>query len=153
MYLPPLGLFGFLMVFFFVGLKLDPRLVPSPLIGQPVPEFSLPRLGESGQLFRQTDLQGEISLFNVWATWCVSCRHEHPILMRIAASGQVPLYGLFYKDEPDKGMAWLKQHGDPYHANAVDQDGRVGIEWGPMVRRKPLLSTVPGSFVINTSAR
>ena len=130
LYLLPLGLFCVLLVFFFFSLRLNPRLVPSPLIDQPVPQFSLPKLGEPKQLFRQTALQQQISLLNVWATWCVSCRQEHPILMKIAASREVPLYGLFYKDDPAKGIAWLKNYGNPYQANAVDIDGKAGIEWG-----------------------
>ena len=129
-YVLPLGVLGFLLALFFVGLDLNPRLVPSPLIGQPVPQFSLPRLDDPGKSFRHTELNGEISLFNVWATWCVSCKQEHPVLMRISASGEVPLYGLLYKDDASKGSAWLRASGDPYRANAVDQSGKVGIEWG-----------------------
>ena len=126
----PLAIFVVLMIFFFVGLGLNPRLVPSPLIDQPVPDFSLPKLKQPDVMFQQMDLQGEVSLLNIWATWCTSCRQEHKVLMKIAESKEVPIYGLFYKDDPTNGSIWLKNLGDPYRANAVDRDGRIGIEWG-----------------------
>jgi cytochrome c biogenesis protein CcmG, thiol:disulfide interchange protein DsbE len=129
-YLLPLALLAVLVIFFFFGLGLNPRLLPSPLIGQAAPEFSLPKLGKAGELIQQTDLKGEVSLLNIWATWCASCRQEHPVLMKIAASKEVPIYGLFYKDEPEKGIDWLEDYGNPYRDNAVDMDGKIGIEWG-----------------------
>ena len=129
-YLLPLVLFAVLMVFFFFGLGLNPRLIPSPLIGQPAPAFSLPKLSNANELIRHTDLKGEVSLLNIWATWCTSCRQEHPVLMKIAQSKEVPIYGLYYKDTPEQGVVWLENYGDPYRENAVDEDGRVGIEWG-----------------------
>ena len=129
-YLLPLSVLLLLVVVFYFGLGLNPRLVPSPLIGRPVPEFSLPRLNNADGAFMQSTLQREVSLLNIWATWCVSCRQEHPTLMKIAASDQVPVYGLLYKDEPAKAVQWLQERGDPYRANAVDADGKVAIEWG-----------------------
>lgn len=129
-YLLPLGLFVILMVFFFYGLGLNPRLIPSPLIGQATPEFALPKLSNPDELFKHTNLKGEVSLLNIWATWCTSCRQEHPVLMKIAKSHNVPIYGLYYKDSPELGINWLKEYGNPYHENAVDEDGKVGIEWG-----------------------
>jgi cytochrome c biogenesis protein CcmG/thiol:disulfide interchange protein DsbE len=129
-YLMPLGLFVVLMGFFFYGLGLNPKLIPSPLIGQPTPEFALPKLSNSDELFKHADLKGEVSLLNIWATWCTSCRQEHPVLMKIAQSKQVPIYGLYYKDAPELGKKWLTEHGNPYIENAVDEDGKVGIEWG-----------------------
>lgn len=129
-YLLPLGLFVVLMVFFFYGLGLNPRLIPSPLIGQATPEFALPKLSNPNELFKHTNLKGEVSLLNIWATWCTSCRQEHPVLMKIAKSNDVPIYGLYYKDSPELGINWLKEYGNPYHENAVDEDGKVGIEWG-----------------------
>ena len=129
-YLMPLGLFLVLMVFFFYGLGLNPKLIPSPLIGQPTPEFALPKLSNPDDSFKHTDLKGEVSLLNIWATWCSSCRHEHPVLMKIAKSNEVPIYGLYYKDDPALGINWLKEYGNPYQENAVDEDGKVGIEWG-----------------------
>ena len=129
-YFLPLSVLLLLVLVFYFGLGLNPRLVPSPLIGQPVPEFSLPRLDNTDNAFMQSALQREVSLLNIWATWCVSCRQEHPTLMKIAASDEVPVYGLLYKDEPAKAAQWLQNRGDPYRANAVDADGRVAIEWG-----------------------
>lgn len=130
LYLLPLVIFAVLMVFFVVGLGLNPRLVPSPLINQPVPKFSLPKLKQADEIFQQTELKGEVSLLNIWATWCSSCRQEHAVLMKIAQSKEVPIYGLFYKDDPTNGNIWLEDLGNPYRANAVDRDGRIGIEWG-----------------------
>ena len=129
-YLTPLCVLLLLVLLFYSGLGLNPRLVPSPLIGKPVPEFSLPRLKNSDDIFMQSTLQREVSLLNIWATWCVSCRQEHPTLMKIAASAEVPVYGLLYKDEPAKAVQWLEDRGDPYRANAVDADGKAAIEWG-----------------------
>ncbi|MCG8325434.1 MAG: DsbE family thiol:disulfide interchange protein [Thiotrichales bacterium] len=129
-YLLPLGIFAGLVILFSFGLGLNPRLIPSPLIDQPAPVFSLPKLYKPDELFQQTNLQGEVSLFNIWATWCPSCKQEHPVLMKIAETGSVPIYGLYYKDDPAAGREWLKTHGDPYQANAVDRNGKVGIEWG-----------------------
>lgn len=129
-YFLPLSVLLLLVLVFYFGLGLNPRLVPSPLIGQPVPEFSLPRLENTDNVFMQSTLHKEVSLLNIWATWCVSCRQEHPTLMKIAASDEAPVYGLLYKDEPANATQWLQSRGDPYRANAVDADGRVAIEWG-----------------------
>ena len=129
-YLLPLGILLLLVLLFYFGLGLNPRLVPSPLIGQAVPQFSLPALKNTNEVFTQSTLEREISLLNVWATWCVSCKREHPTLMKIAATNEVPVYGLLYKDEPYKAVQWLEKRGDPYRANAVDADGKAGIEWG-----------------------
>ncbi len=140
-YLLPLLILSGLMVVFYIGLDLNPRLLPSPLIDKPVPIFTLPRLSKPDELMKQTDLQGEVSLLNIWATWCVSCRYEHPVLMKIATSEIVPIFGLFYKDEPVKGIAWLKDYGDPYIANAVDLDGKIAIDLG--------LYGAPETFIID----
>jgi len=113
-----------------MGLGLDPRKVPSPLIDKPAPAFSLKRLKEPEVILSNTDFKGKVTLFNVWATWCVACRSEHPVLMQLARSGKVDIYGLNYKDERPKAQQWLAQLGDPYVANAFDADGRVGIDWG-----------------------
>ena len=129
-YLLPLAIFIALVVLFFIGLGLNPKLIPSPLIGKPTPAFSLPKLHKPDELLQHTDLHGEVSLLNIWATWCPSCKQEHPILMQIAKTKEVPIYGLYYKDDPQLGVEWLQQYGNPYLANAVDVDGRVGIEWG-----------------------
>ena len=140
-YIVPLVLFSVLMIVFFIGLDLNPRLLPSPLIDKPTPEFNLARLKMPDERISQEILKGEPSLLNIWATWCVSCKYEHPVLMKIAASKEVPIFGLFYKDEPSKGLAWLKEYGDPYVANAVDLDGKIAIDWG--------LYGAPETFVID----
>ncbi|MBT8145167.1 MAG: DsbE family thiol:disulfide interchange protein [Gammaproteobacteria bacterium] len=126
----PAFMFAILIVFFWTGLSLDPSKVPSPLIGKPVPAFELPRLSVPEQTLSSEQLQGQVSLFNVWATWCVGCRQEHDMLLAIADENLVPIYGLNYKDEREAALRWLRELGDPYAATAVDADGRVSIDWG-----------------------
>jgi cytochrome c biogenesis protein CcmG/thiol:disulfide interchange protein DsbE len=137
----PLAVFGVLAVFLFLGLGLNPREVPSPLIGKPAPAFALPVLHEPAKQMTVDDMKGKVWLLNVWASWCVSCRVEHPLLVELAKTNQVPIYGLNYKDNPDEGLAWLKQHGNPYVASIVDRDGRVGIDYG--------VYGVPETFLID----
>lgn len=129
-YLLPLILFLAVVVLLFKGLALDPRLVSSPLIGKAVPVFSLQRLKNPDMTFADIDFKGQVSLLNVWATWCVACRAEHPVLMELARSRVVPIYGLNYKDQRPAALSWLQRYGNPYQANAFDVDGRVGIDWG-----------------------
>lgn len=129
-YLIPAGIFAIVVVFLAVGLNLDPRKVPSPLVGKPVPDFSLTRLKDPNLTFSKKDLNGKVSLLNVWATWCVSCRAEHQVLLALAKSGKIDIYGLNYKDNREDAMRWLQVLGDPYIANAFDGEGRVGIDWG-----------------------
>lgn len=129
-YLLPLALFLAMAALLYKGLSIDPRHVPSPLVGKPAPAFTLTRLRQPEVTLSDTQLRGEVSLLNVWATWCVSCRAEHGVLMQLAESGRVPIYGLNYKDERPAALRWLAQFGDPYRANAFDADGRVGIDWG-----------------------
>ena len=129
-YLVPLAIFIVLVAFLYRGLSLDPKRVPSPLVGKPMPEFSLPRLKDPTATLSNNDLMGKVSILNIWATWCVSCRAEHEVLLLLAKTGKVDIYGLNYKDERDKAQQWLAQLGDPYIANAFDADGRVGIDWG-----------------------
>ena len=129
-YLVPLAIFMVLVAFLYRGLSLDPKRVPSPLVGKPMPEFSLPRLQDPAATLSDTDLKGKVSILNIWATWCVSCRAEHKVLLMLAKSDKVDIYGLNYKDERDKAKQWLVQLGDPYIANAFDADGRTGIDWG-----------------------
>ncbi|MGD2074666.1 MAG: DsbE family thiol:disulfide interchange protein [Gammaproteobacteria bacterium] len=128
-YLTPLVLFLALAALLYKGLALNPREVPSPLVGKTAPEFALPELKNASRQVSHTDFQGKVSLLNVWATWCVSCRAEHPLLMELAQRG-VPIYGLDYKDSREDAQRWLTRFGDPYVANAFDADGRVGIDWG-----------------------
>ena len=129
-YLLPLGIFIVLVVFLAIGLKLDPREVPSPLVGKPAPAFALPQLHKPEASFAPKDMQGKVWLLNVWASWCVSCRQEHPILVELAKSGIVPIYGLNYKDQRADALKWLQQFGDPYALSIVDAEGRVGIDYG-----------------------
>jgi len=132
-----LGLAGFLAA----GLRLDPREVPSPLIGKPAPAFALSRLDDPHRLIRREDLLGRVWMLNVWASWCVACRVEHPLLLEFAGRGLLPVYGLNYKDGRAEGQQWLARFGNPYAASLVDQDGRTGIDWG--------VYGVPETFIID----
>jgi cytochrome c biogenesis protein CcmG/thiol:disulfide interchange protein DsbE len=132
-----------LVVLLGVGLGLNPREVPSPLIGKPAPAFTLAQLHEPSKTLGTGDLKGQVWLLNVWASWCVSCREEHPLLVELAKAKLVPIVGLNYKDETKAGLRWLAQHGDPYNVSVVDRDGRVGIDWG--------VYGVPETFVIDKS--
>ena len=129
-YLIPVIAFALLVIVFRVGLDRDPTFVPSPLIGKPAPTFDLPLLDEPSQRLTNSDLQGQVSLVNVWATWCVGCRQEHDALLQIAALGVVPIYGLNWKDDAQLAQQWLEQLGNPYVATGFDGDGRVAIDWG-----------------------
>jgi cytochrome c biogenesis protein CcmG/thiol:disulfide interchange protein DsbE len=129
-YLVPLGLFLVLVAFLYRGLSLDPKLVPSPLVGKPMPAFTLTRLQDPNATISDTDIKGKVALLNIWATWCVSCRAEHETLLELARTGKVDIYGLNYKDDRTAAQQWLRQLGDPYVANAFDDTGRVGIDWG-----------------------
>lgn len=129
-YLWPLGIFIVLLVFLGVGLKLDPRDVPSPLVGKPAPAFTLPRLDDPSANFAHKDMLGKVWLLNVWASWCGACREEHPLLVEFSKSGVVPIIGLDYKDNRLDGMRWLDGLGNPYTTVAFDANGRVGIDYG-----------------------
>jgi cytochrome c biogenesis protein CcmG, thiol:disulfide interchange protein DsbE len=142
-YLLPLGIFCALVALLFVGLHLDPREVPSPLINKPAPAFNLPQLHDPGKTLSRQDLLGKVYLLNVWASWCVSCRDEQPVLTEFARSKQVEIYGLNYKDQRADAERWLKVFGNPYVASAFDADGRVGIDWG--------VYGVPETFIVDRS--
>lgn len=129
-YLLPLGIFIALVLLLGAGLSLNPRLVPSPLVGKPLPEFDLEELREPQRSLKSGDLTGKVSLLNAWATWCVECRREHPVLVDIAREGKVPVYGLNYKDQRPQALEWLQRLGDPYAASGFDADGRVGLDLG-----------------------
>jgi cytochrome c biogenesis protein CcmG, thiol:disulfide interchange protein DsbE len=124
----PLILFGILAVFLVRGLQLDPTALPSALIDQPLPEFSLTALG-SGEPLDRNAVTGQVALFNVWATWCVSCRVEHPYLTQLAQEG-VAIYGINYKDEDQAALQWLQELGDPYIASIADRQGTLGLDLG-----------------------
>lgn len=126
--LMPLIAFAVLVILLAIGLTLNPRLVPSPLIDKPAPEFELPLLLKEGS-FSKKDLIGHITLVNVWASWCFACRQEHETVKQLSRNG-VRIIGLNYKDEPDDAKQWLARLGNPYQSVATDYDGRVGIDWG-----------------------
>lgn len=136
-----LGLFLILLIFLGYGLTLNPREVPSPLIGKPAPAFRLPTVADPAKSMGTDDFAGKVTLLNVWASWCVSCRQEHPLLVELARKGSVQVYGLNYRDTRQDARRWLASFGDPYVASAFDEDGRVGIEWG--------VYGVPETFVID----
>ena len=129
-FLWPLGIFILLVGFLAVGLRLNPREVPSPLVGKPAPAFELPVLQQEGKRFVPADMRGKVWLLNVWASWCASCRDEHPLLVELSRKGVLPLLGLNYKDRGEDALRWLKQFGDPYQLSVVDADGRIGIDYG-----------------------
>jgi cytochrome c biogenesis protein CcmG/thiol:disulfide interchange protein DsbE len=126
----PLVIFFVLAGFFVVGLDRNPREVPSPLIGKPAPTFVLPNLSAPERTVAAQDFLGQVWLLNVWASWCVSCRAEHPLLLEIAKNNEVPIVGMLYKDKPEDGNLWLQRYGDPYTVSVTDADGRVGIDFG-----------------------
>ena len=140
-FLVPLGIFIVLVVFLAVGLTRDPREVPSPLIDQPAPPFTLVQLHEPARQLSVADLKGQVWLLNVWASWCVSCRQEHPLMVELSKAGVVPIYGLNYKDKRDDALRWLEQFGDPYTVSVMDADGKVGIDYG--------VYGVPETYVID----
>ena len=138
--LPLLGFFV-IAVAFAIGLTLDLREIPSVLIGKPVPEFDLAPVDGRTLGLSSKDLKGEVSLVNVFASWCTECRREHPIFMDLNARGVVPVHGLNYRDKPDDARNWLDELGDPYTRTGADLDGRIGIEWG--------VYGVPETFIID----
>jgi cytochrome c biogenesis protein CcmG, thiol:disulfide interchange protein DsbE len=132
-------------VFLWEGLYLNPREIPSALIGKPAPAFELPPLPGRAPGLSSNDLKGEVSLVNVFASWCAACRIEHPLLMRLKQEQAAPIHGLAYKDDPQASLNWLAQHGDPYARVGADRSGRVGIDWG--------VYGVPETFVIDREGR
>jgi len=129
-YLIPLILFGVLVAFLAIGLGRDPHEVPSPLINKAAPSFKLAQLKDPTKSFTAEEMRGRVWLLNVWASWCISCRDEHPLLIEYARTGAVPIYGLNYKDRPEDALGWLQELGDPYVLSVSDLDGRVGIDYG-----------------------
>jgi len=129
-YLIPLAIFLVLVVFLFIGLGRDPHEVPSPLIDKAAPTFRLPQLKDPSKTFSAEDMRGKVWILNVWASWCVSCRDEHPLLIGYAQWGIVPIYGLNWKDKREDALAWLDELGDPYVLSVSDFDGRIAIDYG-----------------------
>ena len=128
-YLVPLGILLVIGAFFYVGLGRNPNEVSSPLVGKPVPTFSLPSVTDPEQIVSSATLAGRVSLVNVWGTWCVECRHEHAFLVELARAG-VPIYGLNVRDERAAAIDWLERLGNPYVSSAFDPESEVAIDWG-----------------------
>jgi len=129
-YLPLAG-FALLVMLFAVGLTLDPSKVPSPLIGKPAPSFSLPTLADPNKSFSNADMLGQVWLMNVWASWCPTCRQEHPVISAYTKRPDaVPVVGLNWRDKREDGLRWLRLFGNPYLVSVYDSDGRVGIDFG-----------------------
>lgn len=140
-FLIPLAIFLVLSIFLGVGLKLNPKEVPSPLIDKPSPAFALATVHEPSRTIRRDDLLGKVWMLNVWASWCGACREEHPVLVEFSRKQLVPVYGLNYKDERAQALAWLQEGGNPYVESLFDQEGRVGIDFG--------VYGVPETFIID----
>ena len=142
----PLLAFAALLVVFGIGLTPNPREIPSPLVGKPAPAFDAESLHDPGSRFSPADLRGKVWLLNVWASWCVACRDEHPVLVAYARSpGAVPVIGLNYKDKRNDGQLWLARHGNPYTLSVFDPDGRIGLDYG--------VYGVPETYLIDRSGR
>jgi len=137
----PFIIFVVLIVVLGIGLRLDPREVPSPLINKPAPDFDLPTLDNPAISIKKQDLLGKVYLLNVWASWCVSCRQEHNVLVNLGRSGLLKIYGLNYKDKNYDAQQWLRNFSNPYQAVIVDENGRTGIDYG--------VYGVPESYLID----
>lgn len=140
-FLLPLLIFVVLAAFLGIGLRLNPREVPSPLIDKPAPAFRVAQLHDAGKTISPEDMRGKVWLLNVWASWCVACRQEHPLLVELAKRNVVPIIGLNYKDDTDAAQQWLRELGNPYQVSAFDADGRIGIDYG--------VYGVPETFLID----
>jgi cytochrome c biogenesis protein CcmG/thiol:disulfide interchange protein DsbE len=139
----PIVLFALIGALLWYGLSLDPRKIPSPLVGKPLPAFQLPTVAEPKRVVSNESLRGRVYLLNVWASWCVACREEHPFLNELSKAGAATIIGLNYKDKREDALQWLGALGNPYEMSLADNDGRVGIELG--------VYGVPETFVIDKS--
>lgn len=144
LYLVPVIAFAALAFYFFTVLSHDPSVLPSAMIDQPTPEFALGGLGDKPGLAR-ADFTHEVAVINFFASWCIPCRTEHPLLMRLSDELKTPLYGIDYKDKPEDAARFLTQLGDPFHRIGADRDGRVGIDFG--------VYGVPETYVIDKAGR
>ena len=140
-FLVPFIIFVALAVFLYLGLQLNPREIPSPLINKPAPAFNLPQLHDPSKSLSVEAMRGQVWLFNVWASWCVSCRDEHPLWVAFAQSNRLPIVGLNYKDQRSDALNWLSQLGNPYVMSVMDSEGRTGIDYG--------VYGVPETYVID----
>jgi cytochrome c biogenesis protein CcmG/thiol:disulfide interchange protein DsbE len=143
-YLIPLFVFSAIVILFVFGLQNDPRIVPSPFIDKPLPDIELPLLYEPDRHLGTRDFAGEISLLNIWATWCIPCRQEHPLLVNLARENDVKIIGLNYKDDRDKAIRWLEDLGNPYDTVLFDESGTAGIDLG--------VYGVPETFIMDEDA-
>ena len=142
LFLVPVLLFGVQVAFFLKGLGMDPAKVPSPLVDKPAPEFSLPPVSAAKPGLARADMLGKVTVLNFFASWCVPCRAEHPLLMELARTRpDIQIVAINYKDKPEDALAWLAALGDPYKRIAADREGRVSIDWG--------VYGVPESYVID----
>jgi cytochrome c biogenesis protein CcmG, thiol:disulfide interchange protein DsbE len=145
-YFVPVLIFGVLAVFFFGGLKRNPNAITSPLIGKQIPEFSLPSIENPERMIGSADLERNgVTLLNVWGSWCIECRYEHPFLLELAETSGIPIYGLNLNDSLPEARSWLATLGDPYVASAFDEDGVVAIDWG--------VYGAPETFLIDRDGR
>ena len=145
LFLIPVAIFAVVAVYFGLGLQRDPSILPSALIDKPAPEFDLPPVLEGSEGFKTADLEGRVSLVNVFASWCIPCRVEHPFLMKLAEEGTVPILGINWKDKQPDAVAWLRELGDPFERIGADLSGRAGIDWG--------VYGVPETYVIDQEGR
>ncbi len=137
----PLAIFAVLVVFLAIGLTRDPREIPSPLIDKPAPEFTAPNLHDTALTLSKKEMLGKVWLLNTWASWCVACREEHPLLVEFSKSKMIPIIGLDYKDKDQDGLQWLARFGNPYDVAIADRDAKIGINFG--------VYGVPESFLID----
>jgi cytochrome c biogenesis protein CcmG/thiol:disulfide interchange protein DsbE len=141
----PIGIFSGLLVALGWGLGRNAQVIPSALIGKPVPAFGLPPVQGRTLGLSSADLKGEVSLVNVFASWCTACREEHPVFMELRRNDVVPVHGINYKDRPSDAAKWLNTMGDPYTRTGADLNGRVSIDWG--------VYGVPETFVVDAEGR
>ena len=145
LYIVPALVFGLIAAYLLAGLGIDPKAVPSAMIDKPVPQFDLPPLGEVAPGLATADLEGEVTLVNVFASWCAPCRAEHPLLLRLAQEKGIPIVGINQKDKPADATGYLSRYGNPYRRIGVDANGRASIEWG--------VYGVPETFVVDRNGR
>lgn len=141
----PLALFAGVAVFMAAGLTNDPRELPSNMIDRPMPEFELGPIAEGKAVLSPEDLKGEVSMINVFGSWCVSCVVEHPKLMELSEQGDVPIYGVDWRDKPGAGQAWLDKYGDPYALTGVDEESKLAIDLG--------VTGAPETFIVDAEGR